>query len=69
MQLGMPMTITNGGIMELTSVMLKPSILISPKDQITPKITTTIEMLVALKLFRNKKSKNAVTAKARPMKR
>ena len=64
MQLGMPITIINGGIRAVSTVISycnRPKI---PKAHITPIITTNMEMIVALKLLKKKKNIKEVTPSA-----
>ena len=63
-QLGIPITMINGGIRAVRTVISycnRPKI---PKAHITPIITTNMEMIVALKLLKKKKKIKEVTPNA-----
>ena len=68
MALGTPITIINGGIKAVRTVISKRNNPINPNAQITPILTTNKVMNVARNDLKNKKKINAVTAKASPTK-
>lgn len=63
-QFGIPITMINGGIKAVRTVISYCKSPRTPKDHITPIITTNIEIKVALKLLKKKKNIKEVTPKA-----